>query len=56
MGDLSFSKEDAPEETPEEETTKKALTEELDAIAEEIQEQNPVVAFLIDRVSDGLDK
>jgi len=68
MNDLSFSmeEEEVPEEKPAEEKPaeekpaekkeeKKAFVGELDAIADEIQGQDPVVAYLIDRVADQLE-
>jgi hypothetical protein len=49
---------EAPAEEPEEEMTEKSakIASELDQIANEIQEQDPVIAFAIDKVSDQFDR
>jgi hypothetical protein len=61
INSLKFKK-DAPEAEPEEESEEKKkannltpVVQELDAIADEIQGQDPVVAYLIDRISDQLE-
>jgi hypothetical protein len=56
---MPFSKEEKTEpeseKLPKEEGKEAAVVQELDAIADEIQGQDPVVAYLIDRVSDKLE-
>jgi len=65
LNDLAFSQdvpeekpevvEEVEEETPEKKETKKKAVQDLDTIAEELQKEVPVFAYLIDRVSDQLE-
>lgn len=55
LEDISFSKEEEPKE--ELENKKKALSEQLDIIASELQaDGRPELALVLDRVSDSLEK